>query len=378
MSDNNQTLLNRMLVAAVCEENVDEVRSLLSAGADVDLTYRPGKPLTGTGNFTLLYHTFHPEIIKLLVDYGANVNSWNCDYGSPLNCAIFLGKCVTIVRLLLRHGADANHPDPEGYTPLNRAIMNKYKNFTIIKELLKYSYNCCMDSRNISNSKFRKLPTPLENAIACSDKYPECILLIIKYTLIRKYVFEKLLAKHYLGMYVNFSFYSEMNFFQIKCISEILHMKYDFVMKNLSVLDCIRVANKKKIFPGIRILLDRAIIEKYPIYHDIILDSIKMGMERVYLLSQIQKCTSQITLNRNGKTQILNSDCLFDIAEYITNNDLLNLILAFFGCGDQSLDILEINKLTQPPIYPTEWKCHSNMLHKSREQRPVFVYINIF
>lgn len=59
------------------------------------------------------------EILKILLDHGANVNAARTPHASPLHAAV--GLCsVEIVRFLVEQGADVNHPDPEGLMPLDR------------------------------------------------------------------------------------------------------------------------------------------------------------------------------------------------------------------------------------------------------------------
>ncbi|GJQ81133.1 hypothetical protein Trydic_g10282, partial [Trypoxylus dichotomus] len=83
------------------------------------------------------------QIIKLLLQYGADVNYMNSNGVTPLTHAIKL-KDKDVIRILLQHGADINVKDMRNQTPLCKAI--DAKSTEIIELLLlNGAYVNCMD-----------------------------------------------------------------------------------------------------------------------------------------------------------------------------------------------------------------------------------------
>lgn len=97
------------------------VRELLSGPLPVDVDYRDAYGWTA-----LMYALKggHDDIIKLLVDAGANVRLKNNDEESALHIAAKYGRTAS-TELLLEAGADITTYDATGRTPLYRAIENK-------------------------------------------------------------------------------------------------------------------------------------------------------------------------------------------------------------------------------------------------------------
>lgn len=106
--------------------NVDLFQKLISEGADVN-----------AGNFgssVLASAIIHkqPQIITLLIANGANVNSYEEFFGTPLMLAT-LKDDIETAKLLLEKGADVNFKSSEGLTPL--IIANTKKNEDLVKVL---------------------------------------------------------------------------------------------------------------------------------------------------------------------------------------------------------------------------------------------------
>ena len=74
----------------------------------------------------------HPELVRLLLDYGADINICTNTGETPLHGAI-MAHHLSMVTLLLDHGADINASLACGQTPLRLAVI---KGYTDIVELL--------------------------------------------------------------------------------------------------------------------------------------------------------------------------------------------------------------------------------------------------
>lgn len=96
------------------------VKLLLNSGADVN-----GRTIS---NWTALMYacTMHDslELVKLLIDKGADINAMTDLKSTPLAIAIF-NQNVESVRVLVEKGADVNCVDYLGRTPLMRARERK-------------------------------------------------------------------------------------------------------------------------------------------------------------------------------------------------------------------------------------------------------------
>ena len=124
------------LVMAIQFGHAAMVSALVEEGADVELTSelnRDGYPEIRTALYwetpliTAAYYENDEEIMKLLLDAGANPNivmhDHDPDMMTLLHALAEMGDgCVNTARLLLEAGADPNAIDVDGLTPLNYAM----------------------------------------------------------------------------------------------------------------------------------------------------------------------------------------------------------------------------------------------------------------
>ena len=135
------------LINAAKNGNIDEVKTLLSKGADIhakDSKY---------GETALMYSAEkgHPDIAKLLISKGANVNVKTKDGQTALMRAAGNGQTKT-AKLLLDKGADVNAKDKYGRTALMFAEEHEY---TEIIQLLKQAgANRNLRKRTVAFSHF--------------------------------------------------------------------------------------------------------------------------------------------------------------------------------------------------------------------------------
>ena len=116
------------LHVATVHDNVDIVRLLLDAGADIE-------DQADSERRAIHYAARHglPDVLELLLRRGAQIEALNIDNETALHEAIF-NEHVDAVRLLLEHGANAEALDKDGYAPINRAVYTG--NEQIVKLLL--------------------------------------------------------------------------------------------------------------------------------------------------------------------------------------------------------------------------------------------------
>ena len=85
------------------------------------------------------------EIVKLLVEFGADINRFHENLGSALILAV-VSDHLEIVKYLLEHGADLTLADENGYTPLICSAF--YGNYETFKELYTKDQNIYQEAKD--------------------------------------------------------------------------------------------------------------------------------------------------------------------------------------------------------------------------------------
>jgi uncharacterized protein len=116
------------LKAACFAGDIGEVQRLLDLGADPNSTDEHGSG-------TLL--TFEPAMIEYLVSRGADPNIQTNENGASVLAGLAFVNQIECVRVLLRTGADANRGREEsGETPLHHALANNESDRVSLVKLL--------------------------------------------------------------------------------------------------------------------------------------------------------------------------------------------------------------------------------------------------
>ena len=102
------------LKRAAFDGNLDEVRSLVEAGANVNATDE-----NGAGSLL----SFHPHVVAYLLSQGADPDKQKNEYGASVLAGLCYVNQMECVRLLLDHGANPNLGRKEsGETPLHHGL----------------------------------------------------------------------------------------------------------------------------------------------------------------------------------------------------------------------------------------------------------------
>ena len=120
---------NAQLIQAAKDGNLPAVQTALSEGAEVNArdTTHGGTPLIWTS------YNSHAEVIKLLLEKGAEINAKANNGATALMMAAYQGH-TEIIKLLLEKGADVNAKSKDGITALWQAAQNGHTE--VVKLLL--------------------------------------------------------------------------------------------------------------------------------------------------------------------------------------------------------------------------------------------------
>lgn len=112
------------LIRAIKNNNPVMVETLLCFGANPNQEGKHKSHLTVIGKRPLHYAAeFNQEdIVKLLLQYGADVNAKTSENDTPLHYACLLSKSNEVIKLLINHGADVNLYNETGISPIFNAI----------------------------------------------------------------------------------------------------------------------------------------------------------------------------------------------------------------------------------------------------------------
>jgi hypothetical protein len=166
----NQTSLDTKLIRAVRNENINEIKTLLDAGANINAVQDESLPLTP---LIIAAQSCNIEIAELLIKRGADVNlkggTW---IGTPLLEAATKSsepQCFAIMNLFIEHGANVNLKSG-GYdaTPLHMSAHSG--NLEACELLIKKGADI--------NSKSKRGATPLHSA--CISGHPTICKLLIE------------------------------------------------------------------------------------------------------------------------------------------------------------------------------------------------------
>lgn len=141
---NDPTLKYKPLSIATMRNNIEMVKKLIELGANINEINQKGHtPLhlaSGWGK---------PEMVEFLLKNGANIKARDYISWTPLMWAAIRGR-IENAEILLKYGDDPNSVDLDKNTPLILAAYRNQKNMIFL--LLKYGAN--KDSKNVYNETF--------------------------------------------------------------------------------------------------------------------------------------------------------------------------------------------------------------------------------
>lgn len=130
------------------EPNIEIIKLLIENGADVNCqTQINNSPL----HYAATLKENGVEIMKLLIYKGADVNAKNFYEDTPLHRAVF--NSLENTKTLITHGADVNARNNNGKTPLD-----------IAKEYIELKYTCSAGNILTSKKTFSLLKSIMQNS----------------------------------------------------------------------------------------------------------------------------------------------------------------------------------------------------------------------
>ena len=131
-NNNGKTTL---MYAAGNNENPEVIKALIDAGADVNYSMTGGQAPGWTALMAAVRWNPNFEIAKVLIDAGADVNAKTKDGGTVLERASLGSAGSEVIKILLQAGADVNAKNNAGWTALMSAARDN-TNPEVVKALI--------------------------------------------------------------------------------------------------------------------------------------------------------------------------------------------------------------------------------------------------
>jgi ankyrin repeat protein len=128
INDERMNSIDEELFEAAQENNLPEVRRLVSVGADVSAKDNDGETPLHRASFE-----GHSQVVNELMEHGADIEAKARFGQTPLHWACYSGHVAVVIELLSR-GANIQAKDNDGDTPLHQASLRGY--LPIVKALL--------------------------------------------------------------------------------------------------------------------------------------------------------------------------------------------------------------------------------------------------
>merc|ERR1719225_2367207 len=123
------------------------VKTLLQSGSDIQLDKKDNT--NGRSALHVAVYDGNLEIVKVLVQKGANINAKDDDGFSPLHIAVYIEN-LKILKILIQSGAQLNAKDKKNKTPLDYARMwNIYDILKYLNNLTKAENEANISSANV-------------------------------------------------------------------------------------------------------------------------------------------------------------------------------------------------------------------------------------
>lgn len=137
MLDISQKDLEEVFITNIEKNNIDKVKKYLSSGINVDAILHSRQTIWDTNYFSILAlasFAGSAQIVDFLIEKGANVNQMDClKYRTALHWAVASDN-DEIVRVLLNAGANVNISDRDSVTPL--MLASNLGNSSIVHQLI--------------------------------------------------------------------------------------------------------------------------------------------------------------------------------------------------------------------------------------------------
>ncbi|KAG8178137.1 hypothetical protein JTE90_029443 [Oedothorax gibbosus] len=274
--------------------------------------------------FLLSFNEFHEiqfDIVKILLEAGADANKKISHGEGALHLAAASGLCnPSVIKLLLDYGANVNESNTNGETPLELAVNNKKSSRAVVKILLDAGaiiikeHPPFSNANNILHSAIKIYQDQLRNQHLPqrSEEVGKIVILLLKYSLL-----ERPDTSYHL-LQLDEEILRILKVFEEQCHQELNKPCPKF----LKLAQLFRYCRLHKDLPRHEIIT-MLFNNCCPIYKDVL-----EGLMKRKDLEEVFK-SYVIYVDKNPDERIvLNYDVTCNVMQYLTENDLLNLLLA--------------------------------------------------
>ncbi|GFU97745.1 hypothetical protein TNCV_2532181 [Trichonephila clavipes] len=293
--------------------NVEIVNLLLEHGAHIDtLNKYYDTPLI----HAIRHFTGNMDLIKTLLEAGAFINGANLNDETPLITAVKNPRCtVELFRELLRYKADVNVKDKKNCTPLHYAVKYlKNDRFKIVKKLIK------LDCDIYATDDSGQIPLYLDIDYTKNKRNLAFCKCLMRYAVLKD-------DPKYSEMYRIYQsvIYDIIFPYICYCQKEVDCMKTHIIDYGISMYDFV-LSKTVRTNVGDK-LLETIYKNVYPVYNDLILKK----ANRAALLNVLseQKIYTYVSQGNTKRKITLDADSTIDVCKHLKIYELKNLVYAY-------------------------------------------------
>lgn len=259
----------------------------------------------------------HVNLVRLFIQkYNADVN-FKCDNGqTPLHSAAINGNCE-IIKLILNAGANVNDVDNENLSALHFGTLEGH--VEAVETLLKFGGDINQENKNGETALIIAVSKSLDQVAKVLIKH------FVKIKLCGEFVNERNLS----ALNVN----QELHKYYAECEQELKSlMEKKFVDSSLSYYSVCEIKDVNKLGAManneniVKVLKSVEFVHEFPIYGSIIVEHFESGILRKKYFERVVQLFKHVACRTSNRLPMLQYTCIYQIFAYLTEQDCENLL----------------------------------------------------